>query len=387
MSLASNPSSQISAPVGSLLSLAETLDDLIRFRVFGGALAECYGDITGAKTWGRYVRVSDPKVQYTNPSEVANMDINGENIATIIVNDPDLDTDNLIVIDKGKGSRESALAKSIKLKRNIVNKGGNIALCSEWETSSTYREENEVLLKEQFPDVEVSSLDVDFNRDDPDISTKNYKDIERPRLVIEFGSSRGNIATVANDNGKSFEEQAYEELQRRFANDYKNCRKGGILVIGSDANQEECALGSYVHPAHSKFAENIVHRGKNEGALSEEFNPQLMYYDPQLETHQTKDGHKFNVVKHDLVASEDQTFGVLQASGDFKEATLKEDDRLTLSHSIKWSPEVMIAAAESQGFKCLAVKWDADKRVPIYVFKAMPKTPRLATSQGNRLAA
>lgn len=376
MSLA-NQSAQLTIPTGVLSRLAQTLDDLIRYQVSGGALAECYGDITGAKTWGRFVRVSDPEVQYTNPSEVTNMDINGDDIAAIIINDPDLDTDNLIVIDKGKGSRESALAKSIKLKRKIVNLGGIIKLCSEWETSSTYREDNEELLADEFPDTEVSSLDVDFNRDNPDISTDNYKDVERPRLVMEFGSSRGNIATVANDNKKPFAQQAYEELQARFANDYKNCREGGILVIGSDANQEDSALGAYVHPAHSKFAENIVHRGKTEGVLSEEFNPQLLYYDPQLETHITDDGHSFNVVKHDLVASETQNFGILQASGDFKEATIEEDDRLTLSHSIKWSQEVMIAAAESQGFKCLAVKWDQDKRVPIYVFKAMPKTPRL----------
>lgn len=364
-------------PSEELSRLAQTLDNLFHFKAFGAALMECYGDITGAKTWGRFVRVSDPKVQYTNPSEVTNMDINGEDIATIIINDPDLDTDNLIVIDKGKGSRESALAKSIKLKRNIVNQGGSIKLCSEWETSGAYREDNETLLSDEFPDAEISSHDVDFNKDDPDISTDKYKDVERPRLVMEFGSSRGNIATVANDNNKSFAQQAYEKLQARFANDYKNCREGGILVIGSDANQEDSALGAYIHPAHSKFAENIVHRGKKEGALSEEFNPQLFYYDPQLETHTTDDGHSFNVVKHDLVASDTQTFGILQASGDFKDATIEENDRLTLSHSIKWSQKAMIAAAESQGFKCLSVKWDEDKRVPIYVFKAIPKTIRL----------
>ena len=377
----------IQTPTEDLLRLAKTLDDLMRFRVFGGALAECYGDITGAKTWGRFVRISDPKIQYTNPSEVNNIDINGEDIARLIVSDPDLDTENLIVIDKGKGSRESALAKSIKLLKKIVSQGGNIALCSEWEASSTYRKENEALLVDEFPDTKVSSFDVDFNKDDPDISTKDYKNVDRPRLVMEFGSSRGNIATVANDGKKLFAEQAYEELQARFANDYKNCREGGILVIGSDANQEDSALDAYIHPSHSKFAENIVHRGKNEGALSDEFNPQLLYYDPQLETHETTYGYKFNVIKHNLVASEKQTFGILQSRGDFKYALIEENDCLTLSHSIKWSQEAMIAAAESQGFKCLSVKWNKDKRVPIYVFKAMPKTPRLATSKGQNLKA
>lgn len=384
----SNQTARITVPTGILLSLAKTLDDLVRFKDFGAALTECYGDKTGSLTWGGFVRHSNPEIQYTNPSEVNNLDINGADIAQIIVNDPDLDINNLIVIDKGKGSRESAIPKSIKLKKDVEEAGGTIALCSEWEKSAAYREENEVLLNEEFPNAKISSHDVDFNKEDPDISTETYTDVERPRLVIEFGSSRGNISTVANDNEKSFEEQAYEELRNRFANDYKNCREGGILVVGSDANQEGSALEAYDNRIHAKFSENIVHRGSKEGALSKEFDPQLLYYEPKLETHPTADGHSFNVIKHDLVALEEQTFGVLQPSGNFKNATLKENDRLTLSHSIKWSPEVMIAAAKSQGFKCLAVKWDKDNRVPIYIFKAVPKHPKLETpNRHQRLAA
>jgi hypothetical protein len=365
----------ITVPDVELLSLAQTLDDLVRFNVFGGALAECYGDVTGSLTWGHFARISDPKIQYTFQSEVNNINDNGASIAQIIADD--LDISNLIVIDKGKGSREAAKAKSFKIMQFLEDLGARFSLYSDWDVSQQYREEGIPHLREVFHDAEANPQDVNFNTDDPDLSTKSNPNVERPRLVMEFGSSRGNIATVANDNGKSFEEQAYEELQARFANDYLNCRAGGILVIGSDANQEDSALNAYTHPAHAKFAENIVHRGKTEGALSEEFNPQLLYYDPELDTSHSINGKTFSVVKHDLVASNDQTFGVLQASGDFKEATLKEGDRLTLSHSIKWSPDVMIAAAESQGFKCLAVKWDKEERVPIYVFKAMPKTPVL----------
>ncbi len=375
----------LTVPDAELLSLAQTLDDLVRFQVYGGALAECYGDITGSLTWGRFARISDPKIQYTFQSEANNINDNGASIAQIIADN--LDISNLIVIDKGKGSREAASAKSFKLMNFLQDLGACFALYSDWDISKQYREEGIPHLKEVFPDAEANPQDANFNRDDPNLSTKKNPDVERPRLVMEFGSSRGNIATVANDNGKSFEEQAYEELQARFANDYINCREGGILVLGSDANQEESALNAYVHPAHAKFAENIIHRGKSEGALSDEFNPQLLYYDPQLDTSHSINGQKFSVVKHDLVASNDQTFGVLQASGDFKKATLKEGDRLTLSHSIKWSPEVMIAAAESQGFKCLSVTWDKDNRVPIYVFKAMPKNPRIVASNDMGLKA
>jgi len=176
-------------------------------------------------------------------------------------------------------------------------------------------------------------------------------------------------------------------LYIRFAVDYWNCGEGGILVLGSDANQDPCARNAYVHPAHAKFAENIVHRGLKEGVLSSEFNPQFLYYDPRHETGYSINGNEFSVVKHDLVASNDQAFEIMQAGGDFKEASLKEGDRLTLSHSIKWTPEVMIAAAESQGFKCLGVYWGEDKRVPVYVFKAMPKTPRVVASNDRGFKA
>ena len=376
------------APSSKLISLAQTLDDLIRFKAFGAALAECYGDDTGSQTWGGFARVSNPKIQYTFQSEVNSIESNGASIAQIIADDPDIDSSSLIVIDKGKGSREAAFAKSFKQMQFIEDAGGKIALYSEWDVAEQYRDEGIIQLKEAFPDAEANPQDVDFNRDNPNISTPSNSDVERPRLVMEFGSSRGNIATSAlsaNDNRKSFEEQAYEELQARFANDYINCREGGILVIGCDANQNDSALNAYIHPAHAKFSENIVHRGLKEGALSHEFNPQLLYYDPQLDTSHSIHGHKFTVVKHDLVASNDQTFGTLQPSGDFKEASLKEGDRLTLSHSIKWSPEVMIEAAKSQGFKCLSVNWDEEKRVPIYVFKAIPKTPLLATLNDRTL--
>lgn len=380
---------EILAPSKKLLSLAQTLDDLVRFKAQGAALAECYGDETGSLTWSGFARVSDPKIQYTFQSEANAIKSKGAAISKIIIDDPDIDSSNLIIIDKGKGSREAAFAKSFKLMQFIEDAGGNVSLYSDWDISQSYREEGISLLKLAFPHTQANPQDVDFNRDDPDISTTSNDDVERPRLVMEFGSSRGNIATrtlSANDNGQSFEEQAYQELQARFANDYKNCRTGGILVIGCDANQDESALKAYIHPAHAKFAENVIHRGLKEGALSREFNPQLLYYDPQLDSTHSINGKKFSVVKHDLVASNKQTFGVLQASGDFKEANLKEGDRLTLSHSIKWSPEVMISAAESQGFKCLSVNWDEEKRVPIYVFKAIPKPIKLVISNGQQLA-
>lgn len=352
-----------------LLSLAQTLDDLFRHKKSGAALPECYGDEIGAKNWAHFVRKSDPNVQYTFQSEASNISQNGADIAALIAADPDIDSSKLIIIEKGGGSREARLAKPLALIDFFKAAGMNVALYSGWERSAEYRVDGITVTREKMPEADVNELDVDFNQDDPNISTKNVKDVERPRIVMEFGSSRSNIATSA-ENDKSFEDQTYEELQRRFAHDRVNCRDGGILIIGSDANKGNSARNAYIHPVHANFAENIAHRGAREGALSSGFNPQLLYYDPIWdETH--------HVVRHTLIASAPQDFGIMNARGHFARASIKEDDHFVLSHSIKWPPEKMIMAAETQGFKCLGVFWGEDKRVPLYAFKAVPTAPAL----------
>jgi len=350
-----------------LLSLSQTLNDLLRHQRSGAALPECYGDETGAKTWAHYTRQYDPDIQYPFPSEVSAIENNGAAIASILASDPDFNSDGLIVIEKGNGSREAMIPKSFRLMGFCQEAGFDIDLYSPWELAQSYRDEAVKLTAEKFPSTEVSPQDVDFNRDDPNISTDKVRGVERPRLVMEFGSSRGNIPTSCNDN-RSFEEQAFEELKSRFAHDRKICREGGILIVGSDANNRTCARQAYTHPAHAKFAENVIHRGVREGVLSSEFDPQLLYYDPIW-------SEADHAIKHTLIAAVDQDFSILTSRGDFAAASIKEDDHFVLSHSIKWPPEKMIAAAESQGFKCLGVFWGNDERVPVYVFKAVSSSP------------
>lgn len=351
------------------LSLAQTLDDLLRHRKSGAALPECYGDEIGSKNWAHFVRKSDPAIQYTFQSEVSAIHDNGAAIASLIANDPDLNTQGLIIIEKGGGSAEARKAKPLALIGFFEQAGLTVDLYADWEKSAQYRAEGTRLVSERLPDTSVKEMDVDFNHDDPDISTDKIKDVERPRIVMEFGSSRGNIPTSA-DSEKSFAEQTFEELQRRFAQDRINCRDNGILIVGCDANNTPSARGAYVHPVHSNFAENIVHRGSREGVLSGEFNPQLLYYDPIWD-------ETDHVVRHTLIASADQKFGILNARGQFKAASIKEDDEFVLSHSIKWPTDKMIAAAESQGFNCLGVYWGEDHRVPVYVFKTVSLKPDL----------
>lgn len=352
-------------------SLAQTLDDLLRHKKFGGALAECYGDEIGSKKWAHFVRKSNPDLQYTFQSEVNAIRGNGALIASLIANDPDFDKSNLIIIEKGGGSREALLAKSFNLMGFFQEASMDVALYSNWERSYEYRQEAMAVAKEKIPHADANGIDVDFNVNDPDISTEHVQDVGHPRIVMEFGSTRGNIPTAKSD-ARSFADQTYTELQNRFAHDRKICRDGGILIVGSDANQGDSARAAYIHPAHANFAENIVHRGSREGALSSEFNPQLLYYDPIWDK-------KLHVVRHTLIASADQDFGILSAMGHFRAASIREDDHFVLSHSIKWPTQKMIAAAESQGFKCLGAYWGEDHRVPVYVFKAVPHaiTPAL----------
>ncbi len=347
-----------------VLSLAQTLDDLLRHKKSGAALAECYGDEIGSKNWAHFVRKSNPNVQYTFQSEVNAIQGNGAVIASLIANDPDFDKSNLIIVEKGGGSREALLAKSFNLMGFFQEAGMDVALYSDWERSHEYRQEAMAVAAEKIPHSDANGLDVDFNFHDPDISTEHVQDVERPRIVMEFGSTRDNIPTSKSD-ARSFGDQTYTELQKRFAHDRKICRDGGIVIVGSDANEGDGARAAYIHPAHANFAENIVHRGAREGALSSEFNPQLLYYDPIWDKN-------LHVVKHTLIATADQNFGILSASGHFRAASIREDDHFVLSHSIKWPVQKMIAAAESQGFKCLGVYWGEDHRVPVYVFKAVP---------------
>jgi uncharacterized SAM-dependent methyltransferase len=348
-----------------LASLAQVLDDLLRQKRMGHALPECFGDKTGTQNWAHFVRKSHPKIQYTFQSEAGAVDQNKDTIAKLVKNDPDFDRKGLIVVEKGGGSWEALLAKPFNLMRAFQSAGMRIAVYSNWERSAEYRLESDRAAGEIIPGATARSMDVDFNHDNPAIPAN----ASGPRIVLEFGSSRGNIPTSANDH-ENFEGQTYKELQRRFAHDRKICRDGGLLIIGTDANQRADARDAYTHPVHAKFAENIVHRGAREGALSRTFNPDLLYYDPIWD-------QKNHVIRHTLIAAANQNFGILAANGFYRTASIKEDQHFVLSHSIKWPVQKMVMAAESQGFECLGVFWGEDRRVPVYVFKARPIKPAL----------
>lgn len=347
-----------------LETLAQTLDDLLRHKKSGAALPECYGDDAGAEHWASFVRGSDPAVQYTFESEVAAIEKNGAAIASLIAADKDIDQSHLVVVEKGGGSEEALDAKSFRLMDFFRAAAMNVDVYANLEHSENYRSESVATANAKWPQARAIALDIDFNTEEPDLGGNH-----RPRIVFEFGSSKSNIPTSHGDD-RSFAEQTYAELQRRFAHDRKLCQPGGILIIGSDANQNSSARAAYTHPAHIDFSENIVYRGVREGALSRTFKPHLLRYDPIW-------SGQDHVVRHTLIATANQNFGILGKTGSFDPASIRKDEEFVLSHSIKWPKEKMIAAAESAGFRCLGVFWGEDHRVPVYVFKAMPQSRAL----------
>ncbi len=349
------------------LRFISTLNDILNKKKSGHAIQEAYGDGRGAKLWQESVKASDPKVQYTFQSEVDAINNGLADITEIINNDPDFNKDSLLIIEKGSGSKEALKEKSLKIIKSLIDKNIKVGIYSPWEYSEQHR--NEAYYTANSYGIETNPLDVDFNNEDPNIATNKVTNVERPRIVMEFGSSRGNIP-VSETDPRSFAEQTYTELQRRFKQDRKNCRDGGLLILGTDANNDISASEAYATSEVTKFIENIMHRGLNEDVLTNNFDPSTLNYEPIWDS-------KNHTVKHTLVAKETQHFGLLDLENNFQPARVEENDHLVLSHSIKWPVDKIISAAESQGFKCLNVYWGEDKRVPIYLFKAVPVEPTL----------
>ncbi len=342
-------------------SLYVVLDDLFRKKKSGHAVNTTYGDETGSKLWEDFVKTYDHEVQYNIVSEASSIDKGLDDIANIISNDKDLDPKNLIVIEKGSGSKEAMAVKSFRIIDFLSENNIKVGLYSPWDLAEEYRQEARKFLEGH--DIEVSPQNVDFDKEDPNIATDKFKDVERPRIVMEMGSTRGNLETSETDN-RSFAEQTYEGLQKKFKQDRKNCRDGGILILGTDANNTESARDAYLHPILKKFTKNSVYRGVREGIFTDNFDPELLSFEPVWD----KENH---VVKQTLIAESIQNFGILDSEGDFQPVRINEGDHFVVCHSIKWPTDKIISAAESQGFKCLNVYWGEDKKIPVYIFKAI----------------
>ncbi len=344
--------------------LSKVWGSLLRREKAGHFLPYMYGDPKGDSDWARFVKESDPNIQYTTKSEIDAIEVGAPDIASIISNDPDFqDQENLLLIENGSGSQDAIENKSLVLIKAFEKAGMKIGMYSPWEGSEEYRRVAFNVVSSH--GIHVNPINADFNTENPNIATNKVRNVKRPRVVMEFGSSRGNIPTSEID-ARSFAEQTYAELQRRFAHDRDKCLEGGYLVLGTDATQGEIARRAYVHEANAEFSENIIHRGIEEGVLVGDIDPDYIKAEPIW----VEEDH---TVKQTFVAKSNQDFSVLNdETGYYDDVSVKNGERFARGHSIKWPVEKIVKAAESQGFEFKGIHWGEDKRVPLYLFKEVP---------------
>jgi hypothetical protein len=353
--------------------LAEKLDDLLNFRRFGHCLSEAYGDAEGSKWWSRFVSPAiqnplkgTPFEYYSISDEITAISHHSGAISQIILDDKDIDHENLIVLEKGNGSTMAMVNKTLVQLDAFRKSGINTRLYVAREHSPTYRKEAETLFAELLPEIVCLTQDVDYNINDPSIMPSsadnrlklNGLNYESPRVLLEYGTSRSNIAT------SSPYVVPYEELYATFAHDRKVCRDGGILIMASDCNQDRVSMeGSFSHSTHADFSRNILRRGIFEGALTNDLDLGSVRYAPRWDAER-------HLLKHALLTDEDQSFGIYR-NGQYQEVSMKSGEEYLYSHSFRWPEKVIQDAACTNGFKSIGTFWAPQNRVAIFAFKAI----------------
>lgn len=352
------------------LVLGENLYQLFTHQQAGHCLPDCYNEI-GSPLWSYFETIqSNPSLKHAYDVAILGtqmVKMNVDAFVQLVLEDPNLDKENLIVVEKGGGDAVATMGKTLVILRALREAGVNVALYANLEGSEFFREQNRAILKREFPDLLVNELDADFHKDDPDLSYKDFKDIGQPRLLLEFGSPRSNVATTSPN------ELPTKTLEQYFNNDARLC-KGGLLIMDCDSTQDkDTNEGMYTHPAHAKVGEALPVYGQRQGVISENFEPMWFFYQPQWEARRS-------LLKHSLVSIAQQNFSVLRHDGQFHPvfipANKGENDPkgiYTHSHSFKWEPETLRNAANRGGnFRQKAffpmIK-DGVERVNGYAFK------------------
>lgn len=347
------------------LALGEGYYKLFSGLEFGARISDCFNPL-GSAMWSHFIRLQDKA--YKESSALATYDVVrneieaihglGPEIAAMIVADPDFDPDNLIVVEKGSGSKDAVRAKSMVQIAQLEAAGAHIAQYAPFEKSDFFRNETVQTFKEDRPDIRVNPQAADFTKDNPDLGIKG------PRVVLENGTPRSNIAT------NSPHEIPFDSLRAQFRHDRKLCGKGGVLIMNCDGDQNgERNEAKYRDSAHAQVGQIFAHHGQRQGVISENYEPLQLYYRPIWEA-------KRHLLRHTLIEGMGQSFGVLRADGKFHPVRLKENDgydglKGVFSHSFKWTPDIMCRAAEMEGFRTLMAEPmnPADPQNYTYVFK------------------
>lgn len=356
------------------IALMNKIDDLLHFRRFGHCLSECYGDAEGSAWWAKFV---SPEVQgplqgthleyYAVNEEIRAISSYSDAVSQIVLNDADIDGQNLIVLEKGNGSRTAMVNKTLVQLDSFRKYNMKARLYVAREHSPTYRQQARALFAERRPDIICIAQDVDYNKDDPAIVPRNFLAQEKlkglayegPRVIFEYGTSRSNISTDVPDI------VPYKELYATFAHDRKVCRDGGILIMASDCNEDPVSMeGSFSHYTHAEFSRNILRRGVKENLFTSGFDLGLVKYSPRWDA-------KRHLLKHALVTEKTQSFGFYRHGKGFVDARMKAGEEYLYSHSFRWPERIIQDAANSNGFKSLGTFRTNEGRVAVFVFKAV----------------
>jgi hypothetical protein len=317
------------------LALGEKIYQLFSHQQSGHLLPECYNEI-GSPLWSYFEKIqSNPRLKYAYDVAVLGAQMVEMNVGAfvqLVLEDPNLDKDNLIVVEKGGGDAVATMMKTLVILRALREAGINVALYANLEGSEFFREQNRAILKREMPGLLVNELDADFHNDDPDLSYMDFKDEGQPRLLLEFGSPRSNVATTSQN------ELPTRTLEQYFNNDARLC-KGGLLIMDCDSTQDkDTNEGMYTHPVHAQVGHSLLVHAQRQGVIMGDFEPMWFFYQPQWEAARS-------LLKHSLISAATQNFGVLRQDARFHQVITPESSAYTHSHSFKWKPQVLRDAA------------------------------------------
>lgn len=337
------------------LAYGERIYDLFEKNRFGHCLPDCF-NFVGSTLWDYFQTLQELgrlKPAYDVAAQGKNMvKMFAPKMAEIIARDPDLDTKNLIVWEKGAGSRDAIANKFLILRQALKEIGVEVSLYGNIEKSVLFRQQAaEICAQAGVPNI---NFDLDFTSELPETNNN------MPRVVLEFGSPRSNIATTSED------EVPTDQLEAIFEHDVKLCGPNGILIMDCDGTQDGgINEDMYRNSAHALIGNALFADAKDRGVISSDFQPMLMCYEPRWHG-------ETSLLRHEMDAAADQTFGVIRADGQIYSTGISRLSSVRHSNSFKWKPDPICEAAEKKGFRTLAV-WMTDTQKPRfngYAFKA-----------------
>ncbi len=289
--------------------------------------------VCGADLWNRFLNNSES--YYLCKNEISLIIKYAEKIAQITGEARSL-------IDFGPGSKDAVINKTLP----ILNFLKNIQSYRPIDVSQEFVDGARDCVSHYYPMLKISPLQADFFSD-----SIKHKD-KVPVIGLAFGSLISNIPGHPNSP------VPYQEIIRQLIAYGSIIGSGGYLVITQDANQSHNSiLESYIHPDHSAYEENIMHRVSRDLPVSGGFKPNQWEYRPVW----YKSRH---LLSHTLVALCDQNFWI--GPHLFR---VSAGESFTIDNSYKYPVALFQILARKAGYTPSKVFIDDQGRVAMHIMK------------------